>query len=421
MEIPFPNLVVADTSPLKQLESAILAKRAEVEAWFRKQWMQYPPTVTSSVDLRNSGFKLAPVDTNLFPAGFNNLNPDSLPLCIQAAQAVLTAKLPGCIKVIIIPEMHTRNQFYQKSLSVLVHVIEDAGFVVRLGSFDPEITEPTPFGEEGSLVVEPLRKENNRLVLEDFNPCLILLNNDLSAGVPDLLKDVEQPIYPVPSLGWSYRLKSHHFHFYAETAESFANLVGVDPWLMNPLFSTVSDIDFLAKEGIERLAQATSKLLEGIRDKYQQHGVEQTPFVAIKSDSGTYGMSVMMVQDPQEIMELNRKKRTKMAASKGGNKVNRVILQEGIHTFEAMPNGAVAEPVVYMLGQYVIGGFYRVHQGRGADENLNAPGMHFEPLAFEKPCNVPLEKEDNVESPNRFYVYGVIARLAALAAAKESV
>jgi oxygen-independent coproporphyrinogen-3 oxidase len=28
------------------------------------------------VDLRNAGFKLAPVDTNLFPAGFNNLNLD---------------------------------------------------------------------------------------------------------------------------------------------------------------------------------------------------------------------------------------------------------------------------------------------------------------------------------------------------------
>jgi glutamate--cysteine ligase len=42
-----------------------------------------------SVDLRNAGFKLAPVDTNLFPGGFNNLNPAFLPLCVQAAMSAI--------------------------------------------------------------------------------------------------------------------------------------------------------------------------------------------------------------------------------------------------------------------------------------------------------------------------------------------
>jgi glutamate--cysteine ligase len=45
-------------------------------------------------------------------------------------------------------------------------------------------------------------------------------------------------------------------------------------------------------------------------------------------------------------------------------------------------NDAVAEPVVYMIDRYVVGGFYRVHAERGADENLNAPGSSFVPLAF---------------------------------------
>ena len=35
---------------------------------------------------------------------------------------------------------------------------------------------------------------------------------------------------------------------------------------------------------------------------------------------------------------------------------------------------AVAEPVIYLIDRYVVGGFYRVHTGRGKDENLNAPG-----------------------------------------------
>ena len=77
--------------------------------------------------------------------------------------------------------------------------------------------------------------------------------------------------------------------------------------------------------------------------------------------------------------------------------------------------GAVAEPVVYMIDRFVVGGFYRVHNERGVDENLNAPGMQFHPLAFEDPCLPP----DCKGAPNRFYTYGVVARLAMLAAARE--
>ena len=70
-----------------------------------------------------------------------------------------------------------------------------------------------------------------------------------------------------------------------------------------------------------------------------------------------------------------------MAVVKEGLEVHDVIVQEGVYTFETV-NDAVAEPVVYMIDHYVVGGFYRVHTERGKDENLNAPGMHFVPLAF---------------------------------------
>src|SRR5690606_19781812 len=87
-------------------------------------------------------------------------------------------------------------------------------------------------------------------------------------------------------------------------------------------------------------------------------------------------------------------------------------------TFEYI-NDAIAEPVIYMMDHYVVGGFYRVHTGRGKDENLNAPGMHFVPLAFEAPCMLPDCAGSPDTLPNRFYVYGVVARLALLAAAIE--
>ena len=421
IDIPVPHLTTAHSGPLYHVEKIILNQIAIIEAWFRQQWQKTPAPITSSVDLRQAGFKLAPVDTNLFPAGFNNLNPDFLPLCIQAAQSFLGGSFPSCLKIVLLPENHTRNQFYLSSLSVLRDIFIKAGFIVRIGSLDPEIKVPTALstahGE--TVLIEPLRRIGNRVELDDFNPCLLLLNNDLSTGVPDILQGLQQRIRPTTKLGWSSRLKSSHFHFFTEVAEEFATLVDMDPWLINPLFSAVDGIDFMAQTGVEALAVEADRLLTMIRDKYVAYGVKETPFLAIKADNGTYGMSVMMVQDGKQLLELNRKQRTRMAASKGSQKVSRVLIQEGVHSFETMPDGAVAEPVVYMIGQFVVGGFYRVHHGRGKDENLNAPGMHFEPLAFAQACNVPCGDLKVADSSNRFYAYGVIARLAALAAARE--
>jgi len=416
-----PHLSITQQSPLYPVEEVILRQVARIENWFRERWHETPPPLTSSVDLRNAGFKLAPVDTNLFPAGFNNLNPDAMPLCIQAVQTALHEYLPSCQRVLIIPESHTRNLFYNQSLSVLRTIFQKAGFMVRIGNADIEQTEPVhlPLPNEEFLIVEPLHREGNRVKLKDFDPCFVLLNNDLSSGVPKILEGLQQRIKPTAKLGWTSRLKSSHFSFYREVAEEFSELIGIDPWLLNPMFSTVEELDFMAKEGVEPLAEAVERLLDSIADKYKLLDIQESPFVMVKADNGTYGMSVMMVDSGDTIRQLNRKQRTKMAASKGSQQVRRVIIQEGVHTFETMPDGSVAEPVIYLIGPYVVGGFYRVHQGRGKRDNLNAPGMHFSPLPFDWACNMPDTDLLCDESPNRFYTYGVIARLATLAAARE--
>ncbi len=419
--IPVPHLTTAHCGPLHHVEKILLNQVVTIESWFRQKWQETPPPITSSVDLRHAGFKLAPVDTNLFPAGFNNLNHDFLPLCIQAAQSVMVDYLPKCKNILLIPESHTRNKYYLRSLAVLRDIFMKAGFVVRIGSLNPEVQTATEvITDEGqTLLMEPLQRNNDKVGLHDFEPCMILLNNDLSSGIPAILQNLQQPIRPAPNLGWALRLKSSHFQFFDEVACEFAKLVDMDSWLINPHFNAVDGVDFMAQEGVDYLAFQVDQLLERIRDKYATYGISDKPFVVVKADNGTYGMSVMMVHEGEELRQLNRKQRTRMAASKGGRKVERVMIQEGVYTYETMPDGAVAEPVVYMIGQFVVGGFYRVHQGRGADENLNAPGMHFEPLAFAQACNMPRNDLAAIECPNRFYAYGVIARLAALAAAKE--
>ena len=415
-----PHLTTALIGPLLDLEKRILHAQPDIEHWFRAQWQEHKVPIYASVDLRNSGFKLAPVDTNLFPGGFNNLNPDFLPLCVMAAQSAIEKICPDAHGVLLIPENHTRNMFYLQNVAKIVTMLRSAGVVVRVGSLLPEITQPTTLAlpDGASLTLEPLIRKDNRLHLANFNPCVILLNNDLSAGVPEILKNLEQEVIPPLVAGWTTRRKSTHFAAYDRVCADFSDLVGIDPWLINPYFGKCGKIDFQQRAGEDCLAAEVDRVLQKIREKYAEYGVKETPFVIVKADAGTYGMGIMTVKDASEVRDLNRKQRNKMAVVKEGLEVSDVLVQEGVYTFESI-NDAVAEPVVYMVDHFVVGGFYRVHTGRGVDENLNAPGMHFVPLAFESCCTLPNPDCAPDDTPNRFYSYGVIARLALLAASLE--
>jgi glutamate--cysteine ligase len=405
-----PNLQTALTGPLLSLEKHLLDRQLAVEGWFRQQWVSTPPPIYASVDIRNACYKVAPIDTNLFPAGFNNLNPDFLPLAIQAMQATITEICPDVTRLLLIPESHTRNLFYFESVAVLQSIIEQAGFECRVGVITEEQhgakNIELPSGKE--LKLEPLIRDGNKVGVKDYFPCCIVLNNDLSGGIPEILKDIQQTLMPASRLSWAHRLKSEHFAYYAKVTQEFADEHTLDSWLITPLHDQCPTVDFMKKDGQQCLVTRAESLLKRIQQKYDEYNIKQPPFLVVKADQGTYGMAVMMVQSPNELMELNRKQRTRMSTIKGGSHVTKAIIQEGVPSFETIgDNHAVAEPVVYMIGRYVIGGFYRLHQDRGPTENLNAPGMQFQPMAF------------GATTTNRFYAYSVIARLALLAAARE--
>lgn len=415
-----PHLTTALTGPLLDLEQRILGAMPRIEHWLRSQWLIHGTPFYASVDLRNAGFKLAPVDTNLFPGGFNNLNPEFLLLCVQAAMAAVEKICPEAQRILLVPENHTRNTFYLQNVASLLSILRQAGLDARVGSISPEITQPTRLAlpQGGELLLEPVQRKGDRLVLDGFDSCAILLNNDLSGGIPEILQNLEQTVIPPLHAGWAVRRKSRHFAAYTRVAREFSELIGIDPWLVDPMFLTCGRINFQERVGEDCLAAQVSDLLSRIGSKYREYGVEQDPFVIVKADAGTYGMGIMTVKSPDDVRGLNRKQRNKMSVVKEGLQVEEVIIQEGVYTFENI-HEAVAEPVIYMIDHYVVGGFYRVHTGRGIDENLNAPGMHFVPLAFETACSMPDCAGKPDAAPNRFYAYGVIARLALLAAAIE--
>jgi len=406
-----PHLITALNGPINELEARILESMPATERWFRLEWMEHTPTFYASVDLRNAGFKLAPVDTNLFPSGFNHLTVQMLPQAVQAAMAAIEKICPEARNLLVIPETGVTCSFYLDHLATLARIFTQAGLNVRFGTLDTTITEPTEIklANGGGIVIEPLVRKRGRLMLKGFDPCTILLNSDLSAGTPPQLMGLhEQYLLPPLHAGWSVRRKSQHFRAYEEVAKRFGKLLGMDPWLITPMFQSV---DLHGKSGLDALQAAADAQLTKVRRKYKEYGINEKPFVIIKSDVGSYGRSVLTVRDAKDIEAL--------ASTLPQDLGPEVIVQEGVPTHERV-HEAVAEPVVYTMDRYVIGGYYRVHASRGIDENLNAPGASYVPLAFAEPLNLPrLGEKPGASAPNRFYMYGVIGRLAMLAASYE--
>lgn len=157
-----------------------------------------------------------------------------------------------------------------------------AGLNARLGSISPDIKKPTelklPNGE--TVLLEPVLRTKRRIGLKHFDPCTILLNNDLSAGVPGILEELyEQYLLPPVHAGWCTRRKSRHFQCYEEVAKRFGKLLGIDHWLIHPLFAKAEGLDFSegSTTGMGDLAAQVDALLTKVRRKYKEYGIKDKP------------------------------------------------------------------------------------------------------------------------------------------------
>ena len=417
-----PHLVTTLTGPINELEQRVLDSMPAIERWFRLEWMEHTPPFYSSVDVRNAGFKLAPVAINLFPDGWQHLTPEMMPLAVQAAMAAIEKICPEARNLLLIPENRSPSTSYLSSLAQLRRIFYMAGLNVRMGSIDPAIKKTTAFTLDSgeTVTLEPVIRGKRRLGVKDFDPCTILLNNDLAAGVPGILEEIhEQYLLPPLHAGWSTRRKSKHFKCYEEVAKRMGKLLGVDPWLINPMFDKCIGVDLMQDPGLESLASQADALLTKIRRKYKEYGIKERPFIVVKTDDAAPGMGVVIVRDAKELPELSLTVQGRLRAGKTDAPSRDILLQEGVLTKERIDD-AVAEPVVFMMDRYVVGGFYRIHPDTGVDENLNLRGSSYVPLAFEHSTHLPQPgSKPGASAPHRFYMYGVVARLAMLAASYE--
>jgi glutamate--cysteine ligase len=414
-----PHLVTALTGPINELEQRILDSMPAIERWFRLEWMEHTPAFYASVDVRNAGFKLAPVDTHLFPADWNHLTSSMLPLAVQAAMAAIEKICPEARNLLIVPDNNIRSTSYLSNLAQLQRIFHMAGLNVRFGSISPDIKKSTKIAlpDGDSITLDPVVRTRSRLGVKDFDPCTILLNTDLSAGVPGILEDLtEQYLLPPLHASWATRRKSMHAKCYEEVAKRFGKLIGVDSWLINPMIDKGASIDLNTADGRDALNVRVDGLLTKVKKKYKEYGIKEKPFVVVKADNSSSGAAAITVRDTKELDAILARAAGASIPLQG---TQELIVQEGVQTNERM-NDAVAEPVVYMMDRYVVGGFYRIHAERAFDENLSVPGSSYVPLAFAESTHLPQPGvRPGASAPNRFYMYGVIGRLAMLAASYE--
>src|SRR5271156_4605018 len=167
----------------------IHGKREQIHQWLLSHEKLYTPFYTS-VDIRDAGFKIAVVDTNLFPAGFNNLCEHGLADAEAIIKKAILTRVPDAANILIVAEEHTRNTWYLENLRILQEIITKAGFNAKIATFF--INEPSFCAQAASAVemetatgkivkVYCVKRILEKIKRAEANFDLIIMNNDLSA------------------------------------------------------------------------------------------------------------------------------------------------------------------------------------------------------------------------------------------------
>ena len=378
------------------LHKQILSKKSSLHSWFSEKEKEIFFPFYSSVDLRDSGSKIVPVDANLFPAGFNNIcefDRENIPSIMKE---YIQKNYGEVQKIALLTEEHTQNLYYWDNVSTLQAMIEGSGAEVCICVPGKQITKPlTLITAGGKNVSIELLSDH----LQTTN--LIISNNDFSSSynIPDHI-----PLNPSPKMGWKCRRKDQFFREYNALAVEFSKLIEVDPWHLTIKTELFEPFNLDDPSSLKNLKTSLSAFLKSLQPAYEKRA--EVPFAFLKNNSGTYGLGVTSLQSAEEIDQWNYKTKKKMKTAKGGRKVTQLILQEGVPTI--LHKEGTAEPVIYVSGSQLIGGFLRTHKTKGVRENLNSPGA-----VYKKLCISDLKVQ--VEGKDAENVYGWIARLAVLA------
>ncbi len=395
---------------MKAFESALISlfeNKEEIQEWLDKKRTNVPLPIYGSFDIRDAGWKVVVVDSNAFPAGFNNLDvmdhgvlSDSMKRWFENL-----GKIPN--RVLLWPEAHTRNPGYLENVQVIKSLIDNLGIEVLVGT--DLLNSQTVSTSLGDLSFSDIEVNDNLVLADGKNIDMIFLNSDLSDG-PLNISGVK--VVPPSNMGWHSRSKCRHFEHVSDLVHEVGELVGIDPWLIGP-WGFISRGRCLQDPFCrERLAGEIHEGLEFISRKYKEHEIDSKPSLFIKNDKGTYGLGILRVENPNEILTLSKRKMNRLTYARGGKDAEDFLLQEAVPTFFRSDN-SVIEPVGYGVNGEVKSWFYRSNQKYGALDNLNTPSTKFI-------LDSDLSAQASLEINARKWLHSLVANISMIAMGREN-
>ena len=162
----------------------LTSKRLNI-GFVKKQTMGNIPFY-SSFDIRDSNFKVACVDANIFPAGFNNICEEDQKRASSLIEKYLDTFYPSAKNILLLTEEHTKNLYYWDNVFVIKSLIEGGGRSVQ-------VCVPGLGIKKAQKIVTASGRELFVHLLAEVKGDLIISNNDFSVQ---------------PSLPLSYPLQS---------------------------------------------------------------------------------------------------------------------------------------------------------------------------------------------------------------------
>lgn len=404
------------TSHLKKsrdiIHNAICENHDGILTWFREKTKVLDYPIYSSYDIRDADYKISNVDANIYPAGFNNICPTDKESAPDLFQKYIHVHYGKHVKnILLITEEHTQNPFYLENVSTIQQLLGSAGFRVEL-AFPKDLSEPLSLQSSTGKILTFQNGFEQSAFFKNFNPDLVISNNDFSLPLSQWADQNTKPTNPPRELGWYQRKKSNYFKHYNHLVNQFSEVAKIDPFLLRVETEEFLHFDINSEGSRNELADRVQSFLNQLEVSYKQRGINQKPFCFVKNNAGTYGLAVVKVSSAEEIKDWTYKARKKMKAAKGGRDVEEVIIQEGIPSV-VTADTASAEPVIYMIGCELAGGFLRTHSEKSATESLNSPGA-----VYKKLCVSDLY-DDRFNCPKE-NVYGWTAKLGLLAIGLEA-
>lgn len=394
------------------LHNIFCQSHQEIVQWYKQKTQGLNLPIYSSYDIRDARFKVSNVDGNIYPAGFNNICPTDKDSGGDLFKRYIKSHYGESVKnIILLAEEHTANPYYWDNIDTIQKLLNESGYEVLVAvpkDFPNPIEVKNSFGKLIKIYPAYFKNED----VKKFNADLIISNNDFSNSLTNWAEQVHLPVNPPRELGWYQRKKSNYFKYYNQLVHEFSSIAKIDPFQMTVRTEKFEKFNLDDEESRKRLAERAKHNLDLIQQDYLERNIKEKPFLFIKNNSGTYGLAVVRVDDSSEILNWNNKLRKRMKAAKGGNEVEELIIQEGIPSVVQYEN-ASAEPVIYMIGCQLAGGFLRTHAEKSDRDSLNSPGA-----VYKKLCVSDLTV--NLEGSPLENVYGWSARLGLLATALEA-